>query len=116
MVDDNLHLVLPQILGVVAGGELVDDEDELADEDDEEVEEDDDEEPPVADAAALKHVVTPKVPVGADGQPLQTADAEAMSEFKEHIEDLIKTRSDRLEESAKEEEKIRLGEAGWKAR
>lgn len=56
------------------------------------------------------------LPLRPDGTPLAVADAEALAEFKEHIEDLIKGRSDRLEESAQEEEKIRLGEAGWRER
>jgi 5'-3' exoribonuclease 2 len=53
---------------------------------------------------------------GPDSQPLELANADAMSEFKEHIEELMKGRSDRLEESAAQEEKIRLGEEGWKQR
>jgi len=54
--------------------------------------------------------------LGPDNKPLEVANADAMSEFKEHIEELMKGRSDRLEESAAQEEKIRLGEAGWKQR
>lgn len=80
---------------------------------------DDDEEPDTVEAAALKQLelqkVTPHL-LGPDGKALATADAEALSEFKEHIEELIKSRTDRLEESAEQEEKIRLGEEGWKSR
>jgi hypothetical protein len=54
--------------------------------------------------------------LGPDGKPLSAADPEALTEFKEHIEELIKSRTDRLEESAEAEEKIRLGEEGWKSR
>jgi hypothetical protein len=54
--------------------------------------------------------------LGPDGKPLSAADPEALSEFKEHIEELIKSRTDRLEESAEAEEKIRLGEEGWTSR
>jgi 5'-3' exoribonuclease 2 len=88
---------------------------------DEELEEDMDDdidaEPDVADAAALKHLGSgPLLPVGPDGKPLAAADDTALAEFKEHIEELIKSRSDKLEESAQQEEKIRLGEEGWKQR
>eukprot|EP00879_Flechtneria_rotunda_P006001 GHRR01006312.1.p1 GENE.GHRR01006312.1~~GHRR01006312.1.p1 ORF type:complete len:847 (+),score=333.75 GHRR01006312.1:449-2989(+) len=102
-----------EVMAVVAGGDLVDDlEDELEDEDD--PVEDDDEAPPTAEDAALNHPI--KKPLESDGQPLEAADATALAEFKEHIEDLMKSKSDRLEESAEQEQKIRLGEAGWKAR
>lgn len=62
--------------------------------------------------------VTPRLAqlTGPDGKPLAAADAEALAEFKDHIEELFKNKSDRLEESAEAEEKIRLGEAGWKSR
>jgi hypothetical protein len=87
--------------------------------DDDAMEDDDDEEPDTVEAAALKQLETQKVTprlLGPDGKPLAHADEEALTEFKDHIEQLFKGRSDRLEESAAAEEKIRLGEEGWKAR
>jgi hypothetical protein len=107
--------VCPQFTAVVAG-EAGDDS--IAEVDDDDVM-DDDEEPDTVEAAALKQLEMQKVTpclLGPDGKPLATADAEALSEFKEHIEELIKSRTDRLEESAEQEEKIRLGEEGWKSR
>jgi len=102
-----------QFMAVVAGEPNVDDAegDEMLD--------DDDEEPDTVEAAALKQLETQKITprlLGPDGKPLTDADDVALSEFKEHIEDLIKGRTDRLEESAEAEEKIRLGEEGWKSR
>uniref|UniRef100_A0A383WIN0 5'-3' exoribonuclease 2 n=1 Tax=Tetradesmus obliquus TaxID=3088 RepID=A0A383WIN0_TETOB len=83
----------------------------------EDVDDDIDAEPDVADAAALKHLGSgPLLPLGPDGTALAAADDAALAEFKEHIEDLLKSRSDKLEESAQQEEKIRLGEEGWKQR
>ncbi|WIA08554.1 hypothetical protein OEZ85_007986 [Tetradesmus obliquus] len=83
----------------------------------EDVDDDIDAEPDVADAAALKHLGSgPLLPLGPDGTALAAADDTALAEFKEHIEDLLKSRSDKLEESAQQEEKIRLGEEGWKQR
>ena len=49
-------------------------------------------------------------------QPLVLAPAEAMADFKDEIETVMKDRADRFEESMEAEEKIRLGETGWKAR
>jgi hypothetical protein len=39
-----------------------------------------------------------------------------MADFKEEIESVMKDRADRFEESMEAEERIRLGETGWKAR
>jgi hypothetical protein len=103
-------------MAVVAG----EGEDADADVDDDAMEDDDDdEEPDNVEAAALKQLETQKVTprlLGPDGKPLAHADEEALTEFKDHIEQLIKGRTDRLEESAAAEEKIRLGEEGWKSR
>lgn len=105
----------PQFMAVVAGEPNVDD----VDVDEDMMEED--EEPDTVEEAALKQLekskkkITPLL-LGPDGKPLAHADEEALTEFKEHIEELFKNRSDRLEESAEQEEKIRLGEEGWKSR
>jgi 5'-3' exoribonuclease 2 len=99
-----------------AAGDIPAEDEELEEEEDAD-DDDIDAEPDVADAAALKHLGSgPLLPLGPDGQQLAAADDTALAEFKEHIEELIKSRSDKLEESAAQEEKIRLGEEGWKQR
>lgn len=114
-----LHCVvtLLQFMAVVAGEP---DADADADDDDDEMDDDDEEdEPDNVEEAALKQLETQKVTprlLGPDGKPLAEADAEALAEFKDHIEELFKNKTDRLEESAEAEEKIRLGQSGWKSR
>lgn len=117
-----MPLVPRQVLEVVAGGELVDsmEEDEAAGNgaaddvdmdpeaaagikpgsqagEDEEMPDEDEEPPP-------------------ERKPLVLAHDEAVKDFKEEIAAVMKERADRFEEGFAAEQKIRLGEAGWKAR